>query len=328
MTSARKILLEQRQLGLTGLTVASVCAGVAGWQTRVSGDRGGSTPEESSALARALFADPLFNFIDTSNNYGLGQSERRVGVAIGDAGGLPEGFVLSTKADRDSVTGDFSGDRMRRSLDESLARLGIDRFPLLFLHDPENTSWEEAIADDGPVAALVAARDEGLIEHLGISGGPADLLIRFVELDLFEALITHNRYTLVDRTADRLLDVASERGLGVMNAAPYGGGILTQYPLPLTRYAYGEAPAELLRAAGEFGAIAEKWNVPFAAIALQWSLRDPRISSTIVGMRSIADLDATRELGAVVVPDGVWEDVQKVQLDESTWQDAERIRAV
>jgi len=312
-------LLTPRVLGSTGLTISSITIGAAAWHSL--SDPPATSPEDSLALARAAFAHPIINAIDTSNNYGAGQSERRIGVAIGENGGLPEGFLLSTKADRDMVTGSFTGERMLRSLEESLARLGIDRFPLLFLHDPENIPWSQAVASRGPLAALVAAREQGLIEHLGISGGQAPLLARFVELGEFSALITHNRYTLLDRSADELITLAADRGLGVFNAAPYGGGILTRFPPTTTRYAYGEASRPMLASAHAFGDIAARVGVPLAALALQFSLRDPRIHSTIVGMRSVEDLRSTESLVECEIPDAVWRDAEMVELDMSAWQD-------
>jgi D-threo-aldose 1-dehydrogenase len=310
-----------RQLGSTGLEVTRICAGAAAW--RSPGDpQGGIDPEESAALADALFRSDVVRYLDTSNNYGGGESERRIGAALRRAGGIPAGFVLETKADRDMATGDFSGRRMRDSLHESMERLGLDRLPLVFLHDPENTSWELAMADDGPVAALVAARDEGLIGALGISGGPVSLLTRFVETGHFSALITHNRYTLVDRSADPLLDLAASRGMGVLNAAPYGGGMLTRWPIARTRYAYGEAAPSLLAAADELGRLCAEAGVPFAAAALQFSTRDPRITSTIIGMRTVSDLEASIELDGIDVPSELWEALRAVELDPATWQDA------
>ena len=314
-------MTRTRQLGATGITVTRICAGAAAWRRR-DDPQGGTDAAESAALARALFRSDSVRYLDTSNNYGGGESERRIGQAIRDAGGLPADFVLETKADRDMRTGDFSGARMRDSLSESLDRLGLDRLPIVFLHDPENTDWDRAMADDGPVAALVAAREEGLIGHLGISGGPVDLLARFVETGLFEALITHNRHTLVDRSADGLLDLAAANGMGVLNAAPYGGGMLTRWPVAQGRYAYGEGAPALIAAANEMGRLCAEADVPFAAAALQFSTRDPRITSTVVGMRTVADLEASIELDEIEIPDELWQALRAVRLDPATWQDA------
>ena len=137
------------------------------------------------------------NFLDTSASYGDGESERRIGTVLHRRGGLPPGFVLTTKADRDLRNGDFSGAQMERSVERSLRLLGLDRLGLVFLHDPEHTTFEAAMAPDGPVEALRGLKARGLIAHLGVAGGPVDLMLRYVDTGAFEAVITHNRYNRV-----------------------------------------------------------------------------------------------------------------------------------
>jgi len=153
----RADLVGKRPLGATGLEVTGVCVGGAPLGS-MPADYGEVGAEQGIAVARRALAGP-FNFLDTANNYGAGESERRIGVALRDAGGVPDGFVLATKVDRDAA-GDFSGARVRRSLEESFHRLGLSRAQLVYLHDPEHISFEEGMAAGGPVEALVALRDE------------------------------------------------------------------------------------------------------------------------------------------------------------------------
>ena len=261
--------------------------------------------ERASETLRAVLESPL-NFLDTAASYGDGESERRIGRLLEEIGGLPEGYVLATKADRDLRSGDFSGEQMRRSVERSLKLLGLDRLQIVYLHDPEHETYEHMVASGGPVEVLIGLKEEGIIEHIGVAGGPVDLMIRFVETGLFEAVITHNRYTLVNRTASPLLDVAAVRGVAALNAAPYGSGILAKGPDAYARYEYREAPQEMVervrameRACGEFG-------VPLAAAALQFSLRDPRVVSTIVGISRPERVEQTLELATHPIPDELW----------------------
>src|SRR6266487_4342832 len=166
--------LALRLLGSTGLQVTPICIGSAPL---------GSMPEtftyevpEERALAtvRAFFAGP-FNFLDTAASYGDGESERRLGIVLRELGGLPQGFVLASKADRDMDTGEFSGEQMRRSVERSLRLLGLEQLQLLYLHDPEHISFEQAMAPGGPVDKLQRCQQEGLIVHLEEPGGPIDL---------------------------------------------------------------------------------------------------------------------------------------------------------
>src|ERR671938_375558 len=105
----------------------------------------------------------------------------RIGVVLRERGGLPPGFVLSTKVDPDPQTRDYSGAQARRSVERSLTLLGLDHLQVVYLHDPENTTFEQAMAPDGPVAALQQCRAEGVIAQIGVAGGPIDLMMRYVE---------------------------------------------------------------------------------------------------------------------------------------------------
>jgi D-threo-aldose 1-dehydrogenase len=302
---------SRRPLGGTGLSVSPVCVGCAPLGDMPETFAYGVKEERAIRTLEAVLESPI-NFLDTAASYGDGESERRIGEVLRRRGGLPEGVVLATKADRDLTTGDFSGEQMRRSVERSLELLGLDRLQLLYLHDPEHESFEHMMTPGGPVEVLQDLRDEGVIEHLGVAGGPIDMEIRFVETGLFEAVITHNRYTLLDRTAEPLLDVAAERGVALLNAAPYGSGILAKGPDAYPRYAYAEAPEEMVERATAMQEVCRQFGVPLAAAALQFSLKDPRIASTIVGMTRPERVGQTLDLAAQDIPEELWERLERL----------------
>lgn len=301
--------LPKRQLGKTGLEVTPLCFGCAALGNMPETFAYGVPEEQALETLRAAFRSPV-NFIDTAASYGDGESERRIGLVLKELGGLPEGFVLSTKADRDLSTGDFSGDQIKRSVERSLNLLGLDRIQLLFLHDPEHTTFEAVMARGGPLEVLQRFKEQGVIEHLGVAGGPIDLMIRYVETGAFEAVVTHNRFTLLNRSAEPLLDAAAERGVAVINAAPYGSGILAKGPEAYARYAYQDAPAELVEKARAIAEVCRRHGVPLAAAALHLSLRDPRVVSTIVGISRPERIEATLELAACEVPEAIWQELE------------------
>jgi D-threo-aldose 1-dehydrogenase len=302
---AEDATLRRRPFGQTGILAPPLCLGCAplGDMPRTFNYR---VPEERAlATVRAAFGSPM-NYLDTSNSYSNGESERRIGLVLRELGGVPTGAIVQTKADRDPATGDFSGPRMRRSLEESLARLGLDRLDIVFLHDPEQAPFEELMAPGGAVETLQALQREGIIGHLGVAGGPIDLLMRYVETGAFAAVLTHNRYTLLDRTADPLLSFAAARGLAVLNAAPFGGGMLAKGPESFPRYAYRDAPAALVERARQIAAICQEYAVPLPAAALQFSTRDPRITATVVGLTHPERIAQTLALYQHPIPAELW----------------------
>jgi len=280
--------------------------------------------DDPAAVLDAVFdraTAPLLRVIDTSNEYSGGLSEQLIGDAIRARGGVPDGVTIATKLDRDPVTGDFSGDRMRRSLDESRQRLGMEVLPLLYLHDPESMTYSKAFAPGGAVEALVQMKADGQADTIGISGGPVRMLERYVETGLFDAVITHNRFTLVDRSADRLLDLAAERAVTVFNAAPYGSAPLAKWPERPTRYAYRPAAPAMIASIEAMGRVADEAGVPLAAAALQFSMRDRRVASTVVGINSMAQWQQTMSLASTPIPEDLWTLLAELAPSHECWQD-------
>jgi D-threo-aldose 1-dehydrogenase len=307
-------VLPRVPFGPTDLHVTPLCVGCAPL---------GDMPEtfaysvsEDSALAtlRSAFGGPI-NFIDTAAAYGDGESERRIGLALRELGGLPAGYVLASKADRNLQTGDFSGEQIKRSVEGSLRRLGLDYIQIMYIHDPEHTTFENVMGSGGALEVLQRFQSEGVIGHLGISGGPVDMLIRYVETGAFVALETHNRYTLLNRSAGPLLDIAAQRGMAVINAAPYGSGMLAKGPDAYARYAYQDAPADMVERARRMAAVCAEYGVPLPAAALQFSLRDPRVTSTVVGMTRAERIGQTVALSQHSIPDELWPRLDAIGFD-------------
>jgi D-threo-aldose 1-dehydrogenase len=278
--------------------------------------------QQAIATVEAVLDGDAINFIDTSNGYGTdGSAERRIGAALRHRGGLPSSVVLATKVDPDPSTGDFSGRRVRASFEESLERLGLTRIQLLHLHDPERISFASATAPGGPVEALAALKREGLVDHLGVAGGPVALMQRYLDTGVFEVVLTHNRYTLLDRSAEALFRAAHARGIGVLNAAPYGGGMLAKGPERQGRYAYGERDGAIAKAAAAMRAAADRAGVPLAAAALQYSLRAPFVDSTVVGVSDPARVAETLALAQVPIPPALWDELAALAPPPALWLD-------
>jgi D-threo-aldose 1-dehydrogenase len=297
--------MKSNTLGRTGLTVSEVCVGTSALGS-FPAQYGYEVGEEAAVATIATVFDSPLTFIDTSNEYGGGDSERRIGLAIRRRGEVPAGTLVATKVDPLPGTTDFSADRVRRSVEESLERLGLETLPLVYLHDPEKIGFEASMAEGGPVQGLLALRDEGLIGHLGVAGGPIDLELALVSTDLFDVVISHNRFTLVDQTAAPLLDEAARRGVAFVNAAPFGGGMLVRGPDAVPNYAYQPASEAVIDRVRAMEAVCREYDVPLAAAALQFSTRDPRVASTIVGMSAPERIAETLALVDQSIPEAVW----------------------
>jgi D-threo-aldose 1-dehydrogenase len=310
---------DRRPLGRTGLQVSPVCIGTSPLASMPALYGYEVAQERAEETIRETLRGP-FNFLDTANSYGGGSAEQRIGHVLAAAGGVPPGFVLATKVDAAPDTGDFSGDRVKRSVEESLRRLGLDQVQLMYLHDPEyHLTFCEALADGGPVAAMTELQAEGVLGHLGVAGGPVRLMRDFVATGVFDVVLSHNRFTLVDRSAGPLMDAARAGGVAFVNGAPYGGGILAKGPDAQPRYAYRPASEAVRGAVARMQGACARHGVPLAAAALQFSLREPRVTSTVVGVSEPSRIGGVCDLMAEQIPDDLWAELDSLSPEPELW---------
>ncbi len=307
--------IEKTRLGRTDLMVSRICFGTAPIGHMPIEYGYGTSEEQAHAAVRAILTGPS-NFLDTSRNYGAGRSEERIGHVIRELGGLPESFVLATKLDRDPESNRFDAGAMRRSLEKSLAALGIDRVGLLHIHDPEYAAdLAEVTAPGGGIAELHKIKAEGLCGAVGLAAGRVDVMMPILERFDFDAMITHNRFTLVNRNAEAMIDYAAGKGVAVLNAAPFAGGVFARGSAASPRYVYQEASEAMLKPVRAVEAICERHGVPPGAVALQFSMRDPRITSTIVGVGRPEEVTGIAEWANWPIPAAVWDEIAALPAD-------------
>ena len=300
--------MKTDRLTVDGPEVTTVCVGAAplGSMPAAYGYEVG----EDAALAtvRRVLESPL-GFLDTSNEYGNGESERRIGTVLREAGGLPPGFVIATKADPAPGAGSFSGARVRESFDESADRLGLDRFDVYYLHDPERFPFDHITTPGGALDTMVALRDEGLVGAVGVAGGSIPAMRDYVDTGVLDVVLNHSQYTLLDQSADGLISDVLDAGATFVNAAPYASGMLAKPLDARPNYQYGRPSEEILTRTARLRALCDRFEVPLAAVALQFSTRDTRISSTVVGVSTPERVDELIANEALDIPDGLWDEL-------------------
>lgn len=276
----------------------------------------GVDDDRAAATLHAILDSPV-PLIDTSRNYGLGTGELRIGAVIRERGGLPAGTHLSTKLDRDMTSGRFDADRARRSFEESLEALSLDRVDVLHLHDPEYArNLDEVTRAGGALDELFRIKDEGLADAVGIAMGRLDMLRPLLDAHPFDVVLSHNRFTLLNRSADELFVLAHERGVRIWNAAPYAGGVLAKGANTMPRITYQDADDAALAPVRAIERACAEHGVPTGAAALQFSLRDPRIESTIVGVSRPERVAETIAWAELDIPEDLW--TALADLDYST----------
>ncbi|SFS16954.1 D-threo-aldose 1-dehydrogenase [Microbacterium sp. cf046] len=307
--------LRHRTLGPHGPAVTPVALGTSplGGMPHIYG----YDVDETTAIDTVTaFLESSLNFIDTSNDYGAGESERRIGVALREAITPRDDLVIATKADPAPGSRDFSAERIRTSFKESTARLGVNYIDVFYLHDPERFAFESVTAPGGALDAAIALRESGHVGMIGVAGGDIDQMRRYIDTGKLDVLLNHSQFNLIDRTASSLIDHAVAAGIPFINAAPYASGILAKGAATQARYRYRPAGAAVTRAVAHLEDAARNHGVPLAALALQFSTRDPRIASTVVGASSPSRVAALISNQQLAIPDELWNEVIELSLDE------------
>lgn len=309
--------MEHRRLGGTAAEVSVLALGaapLAGLFEPVPDDQADRTVR--AALERGVC------YFDTAPHYAAGRSERRLGRVL--AGRPRESFTVSTKVGRrlrprrtaeppDDAgfpdeppykrEWDWSRDGIRRSLDESLERLGLDRVDVAYLHDPDDDE-EKVYAEAYP--ALERLRDEGVVAAIGAGMNQTEMLARFVRrLDL-DVVLCAGRYTLLDRSAnDDLLPACLDRGVSVVLGGVLNTGLLAD-PRPGATYDYAPAPPSLVDRARRLRDTCAAYGVPLRAAALQFPLQHPAVTSVLVGCRSPEEVDDSATMLRHEIPAELW----------------------
>jgi D-threo-aldose 1-dehydrogenase len=300
---------KKSAIGKTGLQVPRISFGTSALGDMPDTYGYAVSEERARATIRAILALPDA-MIDASRNYGMGRSEERIGQVVRELGGWPKGRILSTKLDRDMETLRFDASQARRSLEESLTALGVDRVQILHLHDPEHAAdLSEVTRKGGALSELVRMKEEGLTDAIGLAAGRIDVMMPILRDWDLDVLITHNRYTLVNRNAEPMIEMARGKHIAVLNAAPYAGGALAKGTASYHRYVYQEATEGMLLPIARVEAVCARHGVPPGAAALQFSLRDPRIASTICGVSRAERVEETLNWANFPISAEAWKDL-------------------
>lgn len=264
------------------------------------------TAQAVATVAQAYAAG--IRLFDTAPHYGAGTAESRLGLALRD---LPrDDIVLSTKVGRlvtahGTTEPDFSRDGVRRSLDASLTRLGVNRVDIVHIHDPD-AHMHQAMTEAFP--ALAELRDQGVIEAIGVGINQWEPLAEFVQETNLDCVLLAGRYTLLELAGpgDGLFPLCLERGVRIIAGGVFNSGILATGNVPGARYNYQPAPANIRARVARLASICARFDVPLAAAALQFPRRHPAVASIVIGARAPAEIDDLQRNLAVPIPDDCW----------------------
>lgn len=313
-------------LGRSGVEITGLAFGAA-----AIGNLFTAVTEEQAHDAVSAAWDTGIRYFDTAPHYGIGLSERRLGAVLREH--PRSAYTISTKVGRrleptDAPAGDdlangfavpathhrvwdFSADGVRRTLEGSLERLGLDHVDIVYLHDPDDHA-EDAFREAYP--ALERLRSEGVVRAIGAGMNQAEMLTRFVRDTDVDVVLCAGRYTLLDQSAlTELLPAAVERGTSVVIGGAFNSGLLAD-PKPGATYNYAAASGELLDRALRMKSVADRHGVTLRAAALAFCVAHPAVAGVLVGTRSAAEVRDCAKQFAVSVPEACWQELRDTGL--------------
>ncbi len=292
--------MEKRPLGNTGLELTKLSFGASSL-----GQEFRSVDLNEALRSVHVAIDSGMNFIDTSPFYGRGMSEMLLGRVLPD---IPrDSYYLGTKLGRYAGQHfDFSARRVEESVDISLERMKVDHLDIVLCHDLEFVEMSQIVEETLP--ALRKQVEKGKVRFVGVSGYPMKMFKYVLAHSDIDVLLTYNHYTLQNDMALELVPLCRERGVGLMNAAPFSARLLTNAPLPSWHKATPKVRAIAKQAAEH---CASK-GVDIAQLALQFSLANPDFTTCVTGSAN---------------PDRVaqWVDWAEQPLDETLLSEVQEI---
>eukprot|EP00878_Enallax_costatus_P011412 GHUV01011915.1.p1 GENE.GHUV01011915.1~~GHUV01011915.1.p1 ORF type:complete len:358 (+),score=83.91 GHUV01011915.1:242-1315(+) len=269
--------LPRRLLGNTGLDVSVLGFGASplgGVFQEINEAEGIKSVHEAFKLG--------INFFDTSPFYGGTKSETVLGKALKD---LPrDKIIVSTKVGRyGQEYFDFSAERVTASVQESLQRLQIPYIDIIQCHDIEFGSLDQVINETLP--ALQQLKAQGLVRFIGITGLPLKALqyvLDRVPTGTVDVILSYCHYCLNDTSLQDQIPYFQEKQVGIISASPLSMGLLTPQGPP----EWHAAPPELKEAAKAAADYCQGQGLDIAKLAVQFAVRNPSISTTLVGMAS------------------------------------------
>jgi aryl-alcohol dehydrogenase-like predicted oxidoreductase len=286
--------------------------GVGGWLGLLDDPQADRAAKEAAAIGAVRRAVDLgVNYFDTAPGYGNGEAQRHLGLGLKELS--PEErarLIVSTKVGtHPKRIYHYDADSIFWSVEESLQVLFSDHIDIIYIHDPvADAQMDQALGPGGAVEGLERLKAQGVIGAFGMGVPWHHFLHRAIADGRFDAILTSYDYNLVRASAAPLIELAATRGLGVVNGSPYNAGLMAIDPdVAATRR--GAARAGDLARARALWQWCQARGVELGAVAMQYSIRNQRIATTLAGPRDVAEVEANVRHATTPLPAGLWEEL-------------------
>lgn len=312
--------MKTKVLGRTGLGVSTVGLGTGflgiGDANEAAAAYDGSgrlfpVDEDLGVVTIQAALESGSTLIDTAPLYCHTESERMVGRALKERPDLAAGCTVTTKVGQQLAGVDHSYDAVMRDVEGSRERLGMERFSVLYIHDPMGVPMMEVMGKNGSYAALRKLQDEGVVDYIGVAANHPETNADYIETGEFDAAVVPEGWSLLNQWAERRIFPAAEQyKMGLVIATPLERGLLATGPVAGRDYLKRKFTDEVFSHVRKIQALCAEYGVALNAAAIQWCARHPLVAASIPGARSPEEAVENAKAGSIEIPDDFWEELR------------------
>ncbi len=303
--------METSVLGRTGLQVSVLGLGAA--YIKLPGPEERRDEAEVQRGKETIWAavESGCRLIDSAAGYGRGGSERLIAQAFRERPDLAGDVLVTTKVGHLPAGYDGSYDMALRCVEGSMERLGVERFPLLYIHDPMDMPMDLVMSERGTLGALRALQKRGLLDYIGVAANDPVTNATYLETGEFDAAVVPEAWSLINRLAEERIFPAAERhGTGLVIATPLEVGLLAVGARETATFPRRRFSREVLAHVQQIETICDRHGVSLAAAALQYAVQQPTVSAVIAGARSPQEARDNAAAMQEPIPAALWDELR------------------
>lgn len=310
--------MQKKRLGRSGVEVGIVGLGAAfigvprvELAPRIYGGQPQHMDLELGVRAVHAALEAGCTLIDTAPLYGDFRSEELIGRALGERPDLAANCTVTTKVGRIYAGYDYSYDAVMRSVEQSQRRLGLERFAVLYIHDPMGWPMAQVLGPDRALGALRRLQAEGVVAAVGIAANEPGTNAPYIETGEFDAAVVPEAWSLLNQKAlERILPAAVRHNVGLVVATPLERGLLATGPQPGIDYLARRFSPRVLDRVARIQVLCREHQIPLAAASLQWCTRHAQVAATVPGARTAEEARENTLAGQVAIPEAFWQDLE------------------
>jgi D-threo-aldose 1-dehydrogenase len=312
--------MKKRTLGRTGLEVPTIGIGTGFLGGRNASGEPCELDEELGVQTVIEAIEAGCGLIDTAPLYGQSKSETMIGKALRLRPDLKAGLIVTTKVGQTVNGRDYSYDAIMKNVEDSQQRLGLETFEILYVHDAINVPMDDVLGKGGTLEALRKLQDDGVVRFIGTAANDPDTNGPFIETGEFDVAVVADAWSLLNQQAEHLIfPAAKKHNVGIALATPLERGLLATGPTSDNRYLNRSFSPEILAHVGKIQKLCHEFEIPLVAVALQWCVRHPMVSTVIPGVANPAEARQNIEAGSMEIPEGLWQKLEPLIKD---WTDS------